>query len=83
MYCPMPEHKTDRYLFPLKSQNDENDTDIDNMSRETDNEYIIMKYNYKGFEESSDDDSDVDDIIEHAKILGNREQTTVTEEDLF
>ena len=27
--------------------------------------------------------SDVDDIIEHAKILGNREQTTVTEEDLF
>lgn len=27
--------------------------------------------------------SDIDDIIEHAKILGNREQTTVTEEDLF
>ena len=25
----------------------------------------------------------IDDIIEHAKILGNREQTTVTEEDLF
>jgi len=24
-----------------------------------------------------------DDIIEHAKTLGNREQTTVTEDDLF
>ena len=55
---PMPKNKNDRYLFPFYSDNGDYHTDIDNMSRETDNEYIIMKYNYKGFDKLSDKESD-------------------------
>jgi RNA polymerase subunit RPABC4/transcription elongation factor Spt4 len=40
---------------------------------------VIMCKNCKSYRFNTN----LDDIIEHAKILGNREQTTVTEEDLF
>ena len=56
-------------MFLLKSHNDDYDTDIDNMSRETDIEYIIMKYNYRGFEESSDEESsDKDTAIDYYAV---------------
>ena len=41
------------------------------MSRETDNEYIIMKYNYKGFEKSSDKESDEETAIDKYVHLWN------------
>ena len=50
---PVPELKRDKYMF---SHEDEMyDTDIDNMSRETENEYVIMKVNCKVIKDMCED----------------------------
>eukprot|EP00957_Ditylum_brightwellii_P073656 5596840-Ditylum_brightwellii.AAC.1 len=60
--CPgVPEIKRNRYLFPYK--NDTDGTDIDNISRETENEYVIMKYNCKELQEMCDNHPDYEDLL--------------------
>eukprot|EP00957_Ditylum_brightwellii_P166732 12691961-Ditylum_brightwellii.AAC.1 len=62
MDCPpMPDSKTKRYVFLYKY---EYDTDVNNMSRETHNEYVIVKYNCKGIEELSEDDLERETTID-------------------
>eukprot|EP00957_Ditylum_brightwellii_P088014 6704039-Ditylum_brightwellii.AAC.1 len=38
-------------------------TDIDNMSRETENEYVIMKYNWKELQEMCEDHPDYEELL--------------------
>eukprot|EP00957_Ditylum_brightwellii_P174068 13253666-Ditylum_brightwellii.AAC.1 len=48
--CPdFPDIGKDGYLFPY--EDDMYNTDISNMSRETENEYVIMKFNFKAIKE--------------------------------
>eukprot|EP00957_Ditylum_brightwellii_P200895 15313905-Ditylum_brightwellii.AAC.1 len=58
---PMPDSKTQRYVFPYE---DDYDTEVDNMSRETHNKYIIMKYNCKAVKDMGEDDPERETTID-------------------
>ena len=57
---PTPEKPKDRYVFPYQVHLDNNYAELDNMSCETENEYVLVKYNTKSLQESVDEEIDAD-----------------------
>eukprot|EP00957_Ditylum_brightwellii_P204110 15337749-Ditylum_brightwellii.AAC.1 len=57
----VPEPKRERYQFLYKNQM--HDIVIDNMLRETENEYVIMKYNCKELQELGDDTPEYEELL--------------------
>eukprot|EP00957_Ditylum_brightwellii_P147419 11225488-Ditylum_brightwellii.AAC.1 len=53
--CPPMPGKSYRYVFLFEY---DYDTDIDNMSKETHNKYVTMKYNCKAIKDMGEDDPD-------------------------